>query len=174
MISNKASDGPTTGGSVHVNLLLTEAPDSPVRGCQLIKHGISYSDLSSTMPIIAVGLDDEFGGLEHEVGLEASKHSLMHLEMEPTFLELVIEREFDGCHFPRASSPQACLAYLLSCLRRMCAANPHFVAKHGLAHLLPCFRTPTPQSDLVQTLKMIGGSLIDSRWHLSNYNTPAT
>jgi len=142
-----------------MDFLLTEAPDRPTVGGGSNSEGIVGNHVSRLLvPIIPVGLDDQLGRFEHEVGLEASKHRLVHLEPKPTLLELIMEKTFDGGHLLRKESPQpslptfcpllirswmapmrmrlpeTTLAYLLSCFGRV------LPPKHRLPNLLPRFR----------------------------------
>ena len=114
MISYKPSDSPSTSRSMHMNLTLPETPDRPTIGRSgNVESMVLGNTIRPRMPIITVGLDDQFDLLEHEVGLEAAEHTLVHLEMKTTPLELVIEGLLNGGHLSRECLPQSRLAGIL-------------------------------------------------------------
>lgn len=105
MISNKSGNCTSTSGSVHLNLALTETPYRPSfgQGC-LGKGVITCSPLGQRMPVISISLNDQASLLKHEVGLEASEHSLVHLKPKTALLELTIQSLFNGSHLLRECS----------------------------------------------------------------------
>jgi len=138
MVPNKTSDGPSTGGSMHVNLPLAKPPDRPTcGGGGLVEGTVSGLLIRSRMPVIAVRLHDKPSRLEHEVGLPASEHGLVHLEMKAALLELGTEQTFNRGVFGGKDLPQSSLAQILSSLGRGHPFNC------GLAQLLSCLRRNT-------------------------------
>ena len=100
------------------NLRLSESPNGPaVISSHLVKTLVVTLPILSTVPVVAVSLDNKPSILEHKVGLEPPKHSLMHLELQPSLHKLCMECSLQNSHLARESLSQSSLAAALSTLR---------------------------------------------------------
>lgn len=151
MVTNKAGNSTSTSDSMHLDFSLAESPDRPplTRGGS-VECGIACLSIWTTMPIVTISLNDQAGLLKHEVRLEAPKHRLVHLELQPSFPELVTKKTLNRSHVswedkrqsgftrPLASFWRAFLSevrptYLLAGFKR------DRVPKSSLAHSLTAF-----------------------------------
>lgn len=197
MATNKASDGTSTSGGVHLDFPLAKAPHRPPGGSgESAESGVVCLSIRARMPIVPIGFDYQHSRLEHEIGLESPKHRLMHLEPESPLLELVTEKALDGGHLCRIPMAKTTLAHLLDAFgsmpmakkaapRRSALTIKHpstyllsrlrrdSMAKHRLAHLLSIFGTsPLPKMGQAHLLSRLRRSFVNSPRHLmSNYNT---
>jgi len=140
MIANKAGYGAGASGGVHFDLFPTEPPNGPalIMG-GLVEGGIPFPiDASWPMPIVAVCLDDQPSGFEHEVGLKPPKHHLVHVELKAALLELVAQETFDTGHLLRKGLAQSSLTAFLPRFRGSHLSN------RGLSHLLSMFGMVSP------------------------------
>lgn len=141
--------GNSAGASnrMHLDLLFAKAPDRPsLSDGHLIKGCIPTFAMLQRMPVIPIGLDNQPNRLEHEVGLEASKHRLVHLELQPALLELIAQEALDQCVLLRQNMAQSGLAHLLTAFKRRVEpqgipfAKAMFVTNVRLPSLLSRFR----------------------------------
>lgn len=199
MISNESSDSTSTSSGVHMNLTLAEAPDRPTtRIGGAVEGFVAGNMVGPRVPIVPIGLHDQAGLLEHEVGLEPTKHRPVHLELQPSLPKLVAKQAFDRGHVLRENLSQSRLAYLLSnfwtgknlsyflsCLSRVLMSKRVLIAKRipacpsstfgpqcGSPLLLAVFGIgPTFQSSLANSLSVLRCSLVNPYWHfMFNYN----
>jgi len=156
MITDESSDSTGAGRSVHVDFLFPETPyRPPIIVGHLVKSSPTFLHIGPRMPIVPVSLDDEPRVLEHEIGLKASEHGLVHLKLQAALLELGTQKALDRGHFSREGLPQPILAVLLSALR----------TQVGLAHFLPRLRRAPHGKGQPKSLIRIGPAL---QGHLSN------
>ena len=138
MVPNELGNRFGTDGSVHPDLLLSKAPDRPaISTSGNGESNLTFPCLGQRMPVIPVGFNNESRRLEYEVRLPSAEHRLVHLELQPTFLEFGKEKAFDTGHFLWHRAAQPTLAYLLDGFRRMLVAKKILIAKVSLTHLFP-------------------------------------
>lgn len=198
MIAHKSGNSASAGNGMHFDLSFTEAPDRPACVVGISAEGtISFCvDATWPMPIISIRLDDESSLLKHEVGLPSLEYYLVHLELQPTFLELGIQETFNASHLLWEGLPKSGLANLLSLFRwhmKRDLAKPlsilrilsppfqgslaQFLSSFGRYFLAPVGSTYSlsrlwPQVSLAQYLTGRGRSFVNSSWHpMFNYNT---
>ena len=103
----------------------------PIFMSQPVELGISGDSLCPVVPVRPIGLNDQAGVFKHEVRLKTSEHGSVHLEHQPTLLELVMKRLLDAGHLAREllshtvgqhfrTGAQRCLD-----LRFVCRLAPH-------------------------------------------------
>lgn len=146
MVPDKMGNSLSARSGVHLNLPFAEPPYRPTCKTSIfIEGGVSvpiYPCL--TVPKVAVSLNDQPSRLEHEVWLPTSKHSFVHLELETAFLELVVKKALNRCHFLGERLPQSGLAYSLFRFYRKFVAQGVSFAPHTSAHFLTLFRGSFP------------------------------
>lgn len=171
MITDKASNGPSASGSVHLNFLPTKAPHRPTSNVGgIIERRVANLSIRPLVPVISISLNDQLRLFKDEIGLEPAEHRLVHFKLQPTLLELAIQKAFDIGHFlgkclqqPRpplsllnfwlaqgflhGDSPlgrgiiaNQGLAYLLSSLSRNRSPETRSPLELSLPHFLSCFR----------------------------------
>ena len=89
----KPSDGSSAGFGMLRDLALRESPDCPtVIVSDLVESGILCQAVRSLpMPIVTISLDDKPNRVKDKVRLPTPEHRLVHLKLEPTFLELSLK-----------------------------------------------------------------------------------
>ncbi len=139
VVADETGYGTGDGGSMHPDLLLSKAPDPVISldsGC--VKDCVTSPIQCPTMPVVAVGLNDEPRRLEHEIGLEASEHRLVHLEVQAALLKLVTQKPFNASHLLVEVLAKSCLAVFLALFRG--------TVKRCLSQFFSCFwRVPLPR-----------------------------
>ena len=131
MIPNETGYRSGASGSMSLDFPISESPDRPPRcRCRLIESRILCCIPSPLVPPNTINLDDKVSALEYKVRLEPLEHGLMHLESDPTLLQLCPQDQFDVCQ--RKTLLDARLAHFLAgCLRQL-------LSKTRLSDLLPC------------------------------------
>lgn len=136
VIPNESAYGASAFGGIGPDRSFSKSPYSPaVRYRSCIELKVTPDLLGSSVPVVSVGLHDQFSLREQKVGLPAAKHSGMHIEFQSPLFEFIIKHDFNRRRPLRKSLLKTALPHLL----------PEFwrrASKRRLSRFLPSFIRP--------------------------------